>query len=252
MQATAKPRGTLARLFGISPLHPDSVSWYQGALGELEVGRELKRLGPEWTVLHAVPVGAGTSDIDHVVIGPAGVFTINTKRHKGKKVWVGGSRLLVSGQKTDHLRNSRHEAKRAAKLLTTATGQPIQASALLVIVAAQGITFKERPADVTVLTLGQLVRWLNRRQPVLSEPELAEILRVAEDPSTWHRAPDVSSLGHDVEQFHALRREEDQSVRRRLTWLAVVAAGAVIFLANGGFAMIASAISSLIAPLFGL
>ncbi|MBG6212216.1 hypothetical protein RCH23_000129 [Cryobacterium sp. CAN_C3] len=44
----------------------------------------LSKLGPEWTVLHAVPVGSGSSDIDHVVIGPAGVFTINTKNHTGK------------------------------------------------------------------------------------------------------------------------------------------------------------------------
>ena len=42
---------------------------------ELGVGtrqRDLADLGPEWTVLHAVPVGAKASDIDDVLIGPAG------------------------------------------------------------------------------------------------------------------------------------------------------------------------------------
>jgi hypothetical protein len=34
---------------------------------------------PEWTVLHSVPVGTGSTDIDHIAIGPAGVFTLNTK-----------------------------------------------------------------------------------------------------------------------------------------------------------------------------
>lgn len=251
VQSTARSRGPLARVFGISPLHPDAVSWYQGALGELEVGRELQRLGPEWTVLHAVPVGTGTSDIDHVVIGSAGVFTINTKRHKGKKVWVGGRRLLVSGQKTDHLRDSRYEAGRASKLLTKAVGETVEASALLVIVGAQSITAKERPSDVTVLSLGQLVRWLNKRKSVLTETELAAIVRVAEDPATWHRDPDAAGFSHDADQFHALRREEDASLRVRFAWLVLVMIGAGVFLAKGGFTLLASTISGVISPLFG-
>jgi hypothetical protein len=32
-------------------------------------------------VLHAVPVGDRGSDIDHVVIGHGGVYTVNTKTH---------------------------------------------------------------------------------------------------------------------------------------------------------------------------
>ncbi|WP_371261683.1 nuclease-related domain-containing protein [Arthrobacter sp. ov118] len=31
-----------------------------------------------------MPVGAGASDVDHVLIGPAGVFTLNTKNHAGQ------------------------------------------------------------------------------------------------------------------------------------------------------------------------
>ena len=50
----------------------------------------LAQLGPEWTVLHSVPVGRGKSDIDHIAIGPPGVFTINTKFSPGKDVWVAG------------------------------------------------------------------------------------------------------------------------------------------------------------------
>lgn len=71
--------------------------------------------------------------IDNVPIGPAGVFTINTKRHRGKKIWVGERMLMVAGQKTDHLRNSRYEAKRASKLLSAATGIPVEAHPILAV-----------------------------------------------------------------------------------------------------------------------
>ena len=68
-------RWLLGRVFGADPLSPENHPWYKGALGEMAVGRVLERLDPEWKILHAVPVGTGASDIDHVLIGPAGVFT---------------------------------------------------------------------------------------------------------------------------------------------------------------------------------
>ncbi|BDZ50137.1 hypothetical protein GCM10025867_23780 [Frondihabitans sucicola] len=73
------PRGRMARVFGRSPLSNASRPWFVDALGEIEVAERLRALGTRgeaWRVLHSVPIGAGTSDIDHVVIGPAGVFTL--------------------------------------------------------------------------------------------------------------------------------------------------------------------------------
>ena len=66
-QEMATPRGRLARALGNSPLHPDARSWYSGALGEIVVANALAQLGDEWTVLHAVQVGSGSADIDHVI-----------------------------------------------------------------------------------------------------------------------------------------------------------------------------------------
>ena len=40
-------------------------------------------------------VGAGVSDIDNVLIGPAGVFTLNTKNHVGTDVRVVTNRELL-------------------------------------------------------------------------------------------------------------------------------------------------------------
>jgi hypothetical protein len=43
------------------------------------VAKGLPKLDEAWRVLHSVPVGSRDSDIDHVVIGPGGVYTINAK-----------------------------------------------------------------------------------------------------------------------------------------------------------------------------
>ncbi|MFB6577150.1 nuclease-related domain-containing protein [Streptomyces sp. NPDC056402] len=74
-------------------------SWYVGLEGERRVGRELERLSPlGWRVLHGIEKGNG-GDIDHLLIGPGGVFSINTKNHRGASVWVGDSMAKINGGK---------------------------------------------------------------------------------------------------------------------------------------------------------
>lgn len=222
-QQDATARSRLARLFGRSPLSPLSRPWYLGALGELRVAEHLAKLGPEWTVLHAVPIGDRGSDIDHVVVGPAGVFTINSKFHEGARIWVGSKRLLVNGQKTDHLRNSRYEAQRVTRLIAAATGIALTAQAAIVLVGVRSVTVRERPTNVAVLRDGQLVRWLSR-QPAQLDPAANDRLTAAlAHPDSWG----VVGPTPDLEGFTALRREIAAARRLRALWGAAAVIGAV-------------------------
>jgi hypothetical protein len=119
----------VARLLGMKT---EERSWRVGAKGEEKVASELARLGDAWHRLHAVEVGERGSDIDHVVIGPPGVFTVNTKRHPHGKAWIGERAIMVNGQRTDYLRNSQFEGKRAAELLTRACGHPVAVTPVIV------------------------------------------------------------------------------------------------------------------------
>jgi hypothetical protein len=188
IQSTAPPQGSAAKLFGRNPLHPEARSWYRGAIGEIEVAEVLSKLGPEWTVLHAVPVGSGSSDIDHVVIGPAGVFTINTKNHVGE-VFVAGSSFSINGRKTNHIRNSLHEAERASRLLSSAAGTPVQVTPLIVLVSTEPIKKGRTKPKVTVLPSNWLSRWLKRRPRILSEQSIERYAKLAEQRGTWHAQP---------------------------------------------------------------
>lgn len=54
----------------------------RGATGEEAVGAILDALTPHgWRVGH--DIGTGRGNIDHVVVGPTGVFTVETKSHGG-------------------------------------------------------------------------------------------------------------------------------------------------------------------------
>jgi hypothetical protein len=54
----------------------------RGARGEEHVGELLDELTQEsWRVIHDASLGRG--NVDHIAIGPAGVFTVETKSHPG-------------------------------------------------------------------------------------------------------------------------------------------------------------------------
>jgi hypothetical protein len=205
-----------------TPLTADARSWYRGALGEIRVAKMLTSLPASWTVLHAVPVGSGDSDLDHVVIGPAGVFTINTKNHSGQRVWVGDETLLVNGHRTNHLRDARYEAARATRLLSSGVGEPVDVTPVIAVVDPGSLSFARSRAkkDVLVVTSGHLARMLTRRKRRLSDDAVADLVSAAEQRGTWHTSAKVldDTLRHEA-RFARLREAVDSAARRRAAWI---------------------------------
>lgn len=172
----------VARLLGVRTAER---AWRVGAKGEEKVARELANLGPGWRVLHAVPVGEHGADIDHVVIGPGGVFTLNAKCHPGGKVWVGERGVLVNGLRSDYLRNARFEAQRASGLLSAACGSVVAVTAVIVFVDFDRFTAKQMPPDVHVTTRRRLAAWLRGLPVVLDDDGVEAIYAAARRTSTW-------------------------------------------------------------------
>ena len=135
--------------------------------------------------MHAVPVGERGSDIDHVVIGPGGVFTLNAKHHPGGKLWVGGDTFMVNGQRHPYIRNSRHEAVRAGRLLTAACGFPVRVAGVVVPVGADKSMIKAQPDGVQVVNRMRLVDWLRSLPQALSNPQVAAVFEAARRSTTW-------------------------------------------------------------------
>lgn len=186
LMEAAPVRNRLARVLRV---HTEERAWRLGAIGEEKVAAQIAkawRKEPRWQVLHSIPVGERGSDIDHLVIGPGGVYTINAKHHPGARVWVGGNTLLVNGKRQPYLRNSRHEAKRAGDLLSGACGFPVTAQSVIVPVRAEKVTVKKAPPDVHVVARFDFARWLLRRPHVL-DPRTQDILYAAARRSTTWR-----------------------------------------------------------------
>lgn len=86
------------------------------------MGFVLGRLPGGWYAFHDVSVGERGANIDHVIVGPGGVFTLNSRNPTGM-IWVGPRSILHNGHRTDFLPK---EARIAQGLVTppTAPRQP--------------------------------------------------------------------------------------------------------------------------------
>jgi hypothetical protein len=165
-------------------LEEEARRWRAGAEGERRVADALRCLpSDQWTVLHDLPIGDRGANVDHLVIGPGGVFTVNTK-HVAGNVWVAERALLVAGNKTAYLPKATGEARRVSQLLEVALGKPVRVWPVIAFVDTS-ITVKSMPTDVTVIDATELVPWLLSCPPPLSHDEVRAIAIVADRVSTW-------------------------------------------------------------------
>jgi hypothetical protein len=98
---------------------PGAVAWRRGAAGEQRTARLLGPLERQgWVVLHDLAVPGSRANLDHLVIGPGGVFVVDSKQFRGRlqldpsgRLWHGRYPLAPT------LRAVSFEADRAAQVL---------------------------------------------------------------------------------------------------------------------------------------
>ncbi len=248
-QSSVPKRSGVARFFGVSPLGSDSEAWYQGTRGEIAVGAILAKLPPDWSVFHALPIGTKDSDIDHLVVGPGGVFTINTKHHRGKAIWVAQRTFMVNGQKQPHIRNSEFEADRVTKLIRERMPLLKPAQPVIALVDPKQITFKVKPDRVKIIDARDLRRWLMKRPVLLDGVNLDQLVTLIDDPLTW-RALEPTRPEALMAKFNAIDRAVRNARARRRLWAALISLGMIAGLIIS-FPELVNLSMAVVTPLFG-
>jgi hypothetical protein len=98
---------------------PEARAWRRWAAGERHTARLLAGLERQgWVVLHDLAVPGSRANLDHLVIGPGGVFVVDSKQYRGRlqldptgRLWHGRYPLAPT------LRAVSFEADRAAQVL---------------------------------------------------------------------------------------------------------------------------------------
>lgn len=157
-------------------------AWFKGRTGEFRVNVGIRRSLDQksYHIIKDVtlPVDGGTTQIDHLVISPYGVFAIETKNMKG---WIIGradqaqwtQQIYRFRQRFQNpLRQNYKHVKTVQELLGLSSHQVFN-----VVVFVGDSTFKTpMPAEV-VHGVSSLVRYIkSKRIPVLAEHELPDLI----------------------------------------------------------------------------
>jgi hypothetical protein len=159
--------------------------WRSGLEGEQAVGESLEALKARgWRILHAIRWPSG-ADIDHMAIGPAGVFTINSKHHPDARVWVGDHVIRVNNRTTDHVRFSLNEADRTAKLLHHWCGWPVSVQPVIAIVGAAEMKITTTAPPAMVVDGLSIAEHLTSLPEHLPEHRVSSVFEVARRADVW-------------------------------------------------------------------
>ena len=73
---------------------PEAIAWRRGAAGERRTARLLDPLERHgWVVLHDLAVPGSRANIDHLALGPGGIFVVDSKQYRGRLQLDGSGRL---------------------------------------------------------------------------------------------------------------------------------------------------------------
>jgi hypothetical protein len=161
-----------------------------GLRGERWVGRYLERNASplHYTVLHDLPFDEkDQANIDHVLIGPGGVFAIETKTiskpTRGEAhVSYDGQRVLINGLKPDRdpIAQVKGNAARVAEILKRETGHDVFVRPVLVYPRwfIEGLS---RERDVWVLNEKALIGFLEKSETRLTREDASRYIARLED-----------------------------------------------------------------------
>jgi hypothetical protein len=152
----------------------DTTAWRRGAKGEQRTARRLRRLGRGWIVFHDLAVPGSRANADHLVIGPPGIFLVDSKHYRSRltltpegSLWYGHHPLAGV------LATVRWEAA----VLTHTLG--ITVTPMLAVHGTQ-LPWDELMAEgIPVLTASRTVTTLRALPPLLDEVQVAMLTEQA-------------------------------------------------------------------------
>jgi hypothetical protein len=145
-------------------------AWRRGAIGERRTARLLGRLERHgWAVLHDLAVPGSRANIDHLVIGPGGVFVVDSKLYTGRlHLASGGSLWHGRYPMAPVLQAARFEADQAVQLLAPPGVEVVP----LVAVHGAQVPWGKLVVDGVPVVSARRLPELLRNLPAVLGPEL--------------------------------------------------------------------------------
>ncbi len=155
-----------------------TVAWRKGAEGEERLGRRLNKLEEHgFHVLHDLQVPGSKANVDHLVIGPTGLFAVDAKNYTGGLTFSEGTLWHGRFPLTEKLATTRWEAERVSRTLAVTVDESACCAQPVMCILGAELPRKKFEIDgVHVVSGGRrLVRDIRDGRVVMSEEEVADL-----------------------------------------------------------------------------
>jgi hypothetical protein len=160
---------------------PSTTAWVTGAEGEERTAAALGPLAAEgYVIFHDRRIPMSLANIDHIVIGPTGVFVVETKnvaghfRVRGDEVRIGGRRVAL----VDEVRREVDATRNAVAPVLAPKG--LQVIPVVCAHRADLPLFRRSVAGIRIVSGRGLSRHIRDQPEVLSAVEVEELRRLVE------------------------------------------------------------------------
>lgn len=159
------------------PREPQTTTAHaKGAQGEVRTAGVLDKLGTDFRFIHDRRVPGGRENIDHIVVGPTGVFVVETK-NIGGKLRVNGGRLFSGRYCRDgYIAQAQRQARAVEEVLSAAAAPlPIEVVPLICVHGAELPSRRVSLQGVRLVGRRGLVRTISKAPTVLSTEQVTTI-----------------------------------------------------------------------------
>lgn len=188
----------------------EGYSWKKGIVGEEIVSEFLNELPGNYFIFNDVMLPDKMGNIDHVVIGPTGIFVIETKNFKGNYTVEGG--IWQSNDNPNFKKTFSYPGKQvksnSVALRNFLLSRKLNTNNVwinsIVAFISDSLTIKKKPKYFDILEPSELVYFITNKKKILNRELLKKIVFTVEP-----LAIEMSLVRQDNEWFWEERGKED-------------------------------------------
>lgn len=156
--------------------------WSKGAKGEKIVAKKLKKLPKKYTAIGDVKIPNLGGDIDHVVVGPTGIYVIETKNYKPTYIPDEDCWYHTSGR-VSPLNPAKQVKLQVSKLnnfLKPKLGKKLNKATIFPVISPinHNLIFKNKIKSYEIIFPEDLVAYISHGRKIFNSNEVKDIINI--------------------------------------------------------------------------
>ena len=156
-----------------------SFTYKLGIAGEEFTAKILEGLGSEYKILHSIPFSEHKKDLDHIVIGPTGIYIINSKNYRAKSLLIDDEYIIYNKKRLSDPIDLQRDVRYVENLFKVKNVFPI-----ISLVNNNSLRIKSSKVS-KVLHANKIVNYIKNQETVYTENYINKVYSEMSNCGKW-------------------------------------------------------------------